>query len=269
MNNTNYSLREHGDDLEKYGCEHFDLDTKFAEYEEFWKKYVVPATNRPNNYYLKQGIDSSYETLLITSHGVYRDLVFAEYFLKQMENEGCGLSLLNIQGSLIHDGNALQKTKELTKILKGTSQNCRDGAISSIMRRYNINFDRVTYDKLSLYRNKITHINAFAIERNNEIILPSLDYVSDYASLPWTQQETNFVPNKWKPYREVCEDVHINSIRFINQIYKEIIDKLDQIPIPERAILDSLMGQSSSVESSRLMGAQGVQGVQGVQGATT
>src|SRR5690242_12098265 len=72
------TLRDDGDPTEIDGAVSFGLDKKFPNYEIFWRRHVVPATNRPANIHHRANVDRTVADLSMVSHGIFCDLVTAE-----------------------------------------------------------------------------------------------------------------------------------------------------------------------------------------------
>jgi hypothetical protein len=47
------NLSEHGASIERQGADVYRLDLAFPNYQRFWRRHVVPATERPKSVYLR------------------------------------------------------------------------------------------------------------------------------------------------------------------------------------------------------------------------
>jgi hypothetical protein len=239
----NVTLLNDGDDVEMEGATKYKLDTRFPNYEYFWKRHVVPATNRPANCDHRKFIDPVFTEVTEVSHGVYYDLVKAERALVLVKHGVYGDSRCsNCQEALLHGGNAMQKYDDLQRRCMKVRLSARLGKPLIVWNRAQFTAQwKARYDKLSAYRNFLTHTNTpqiiFVPQAYGTTMphVPHEDHFLRYKPLTWPEQEARFQTHQseWDALWQVCERVQDQTIAYLNDAYAEVIKILDPLVTDE------------------------------------
>ncbi|MCK9293125.1 hypothetical protein M0P25_03555 [archaeon] len=75
-----YKLKIDGDSIEKESWDLF-IQAKFPNYETFWQNFVVPRTNRPDNFYLRQEILFKENEVFITQ--IHYSILVQFYYINK------------------------------------------------------------------------------------------------------------------------------------------------------------------------------------------
>ncbi len=103
-------LRTHGDPVEQDGCRRFDLDHSFPHYETFWRKHVVPATDRPNGTGFLPNATPEIRLVAQINYSLFSNLYNSREALEEIRDGRLGgLTYRNCHDCIKANGDAIQK----------------------------------------------------------------------------------------------------------------------------------------------------------------
>ena len=104
------TLLEDGDEAEIDAESNYNINTSFPNYEIFWKRHVVPKTNRPANINERSNVAPEVSKISQLSHAILCDLVDSHSFLNRgMIDDVPESSVRNCLHSIKSSGDAVQK----------------------------------------------------------------------------------------------------------------------------------------------------------------
>jgi hypothetical protein len=214
------------------------LDVLFPNYAVFWRCHIVPATNRPANIDLRKEAGIEVGRIGTISHSVLIDLVNAADSLERIRaGDLGGERFRNCTDAIKCDGDAVQKFTDLQKAIEGP-------LATKLGRKIEIwsNTDWESKwfpsrEKIIGYRNFLTHMGqprVMVISQAENSLVPYVlhqDYIVRGQCLTWAEQEAVYRsnPEKWARFVDVCEELHRNSINWLNDAYGEIIHALQPL----------------------------------------
>ena len=235
------TLKQDGDPLEMRAATQHGLDVSFPNYTVFWRRHVVPATNRPANLDLRKEVSQLVSQIATLNHSLLDDLVNAADALAQVMVGNLGANRFQYCAQAInYDGNAVQKFTDLQELIekshrdKQSLSNALDRDIKIWSKADWKNKWFPSREKIIVYRNLFTHTGHPQYMMVPQPDRDDIPYVIDpdfiEGTMAWPQQEelyrTN--PEKWSPLATVCKKLHENSISWLNDVYAEVIIALDQ-----------------------------------------
>ncbi len=229
------TLRDDGDPLEIRAAEQHGLDVSFPNYGVFWRYHIVPATNRPANLDLRKEAAREIGMIGALSHSLLVDLVNAADSLVRIRvGDFGGERFRNCTDAIKCAGDAVQKFTELRKAIEGP-------LAAALSRRIEVwstadwqNKWFPAREKIIGYRNFLTHMGhpqVMLVSQAGGSVAPFVlhqDYIVRGNHLTWAEQEAvyNSHPEKWANLADVCEELHRNSIAWLNDAYGDIIRTL-------------------------------------------
>jgi hypothetical protein len=236
------TIRQDGDPTEITGATQFALDVRFPNYQVFWRRHLVPATNRPANMRSRPDVAPEAAGIAQVSYGVFCDLVEAERSLIRVRAGDYGGALYQtcVQ-TLKYDGDAMQKYDDLQR-------KHVQGALASRLHRPLVVWSpaqwaaswQSRYTKLAAYRNFLTHSGSpqVIIAHHAGVAVPYVpheDHFVHYQPLAWPDQMKRHQSNtqEWDTFGAVCQRVHDQTIKYLDDTYAEVIKCLDPLVTDE------------------------------------
>jgi hypothetical protein len=241
--------------VEADGIEKHNLNEKLPYVQEFWRFHIAPATNRPDNIYLRDGSHPVMSRMAERSYEIYCNISDA---LDELEIVKTGGAIppryrpcLNV---LRCAGDALQLFNELVHVVgkKDSSQDTSTNKPSSLTKILGAetvlfpNWEREGWGDRRrtaiAYRNMLVHHGR-----------PWLNFEGDdYVGTPyvlasehcvhrryrksfetWTRQRSMFQDpkerNKFVSIFDACSEACDLTISFLNDGYRQIVEKLDAL----------------------------------------
>lgn len=243
-----YSLESHGDELEKYAFKVNFFPDRFSSYELFWKKFIVPLTNRPNNILFKSDEEIVADGLAKNIEIAQVKICIAELHYSVLANilvawdvlnnridhskTGVGLSRLHHCFSSVFTANdiAIDLVIRFEKLKKEDSMDAWDdlGEVKrirdKIIRKDQVNecveHDNIT--RLREYRNRLVHGRLMPGFRRwpdgGDNYIPRVGRAKEY--LDWRRIARGFLSNKNDFQKE--DDL-------ISEMFGEVICHLDSL----------------------------------------
>ena len=229
------TLRDDGDPLEVRAAVQHGLDDLFPNYGVFWRYHIVPATNRPANLDLRKEAARELGQIGALSHSLLGDLVnAADSLVRITAGDLGGERFRNCTDSIKSDGDAVQKFTDLQKSI--------EGPLAAALSRPIQVWSKADWDsrwfpsreKIIGYRNFLTHMGqpqVMLVPQPGGGMVPHVlhqDYIVRGNNLTWAEQEAVYRtnPEKWAKLTDVCEELHRESITWLNDAYGEIIRAL-------------------------------------------
>jgi hypothetical protein len=189
------TIRQDGDPVEIEGATRFNLDVRFPNYQMFWRRHLVPATNRPANMASRPNTATEIAGMAAVSYGVFCDLVEAEKYLLRVRTGDYGGALYqNCLQTLKYDGDAMQKYDDLQRnqIQKALASRLGKPLEVWSVAQWNAVW-RGRYTTLAAYRNFLTHNGSpqVIIAHPGGVPVPFVpheDHFSHYEKLSWPDQ---------------------------------------------------------------------------------
>lgn len=231
------TLRDDGDPTEIEGATKFNLNRKFENYELFWRRHVVPATNRPANYDLRDAVSPEFAKLTATSHAVFCDIVEAERSLvRVMAGDYGGHRYETCQAVLTNGGNAIQKLSTLQRELVEPLIGRLAGRPVPVWTPTQWNtIWKPRRERLSAYRHFLIHNGPPQIMQVTQAgggivpYVPREDHFTTYESLSWSGQQARYGTHafEWDEFKCVCQRVHDKAVAYVNDVYAEVLKLID------------------------------------------
>lgn len=236
------TLKQDGDSLEMRAATQHGLDVSFPNHTVFWRRHVVPATNRPANLDLRKEASQLVSQIATLNHSLLDDLVKAADELDQVRVGNLGANRFqHCSQAINYDGNAIQKFTDLQELIENSLSNALNRDIKIWSKADWKNKWSPSREKIICYRNLLTHTGQpqyMMVPQPNQDVTPYVidpKFIVIGETLTWSQQEelyrTN--PEKWSPLATVCVELHEKSISWLNDVYAEVVIALDQDLINE------------------------------------
>jgi hypothetical protein len=265
------NLKMDGDPSEKRGAIDHGLDISFANYEVFWRYHVVPATNRPANIDLRRELAPQFSRVIALSYSLFIDLLNSADSLVQIKAGDLGDACFRkCTDAIKSDGDAVQKFTDLQKAIES-------GVSIALQKPIHIwsksDWDNVWFpsrEKIIGYRNFLTHMGRpqtmIAVRADGSYVPYVLhqDYIVRGQFLTWQEQEAIYRsnPEKWEKLTTVCEELHSESIKWLNDAYAEIIRSMDPFLADEN--YQNLWGWDTAKHGRHVWKQSDVMGTQGL-----
>lgn len=242
------TLRTHGDPAEQDGCKRFDLDRSFKQYEIFWRKHVVPATDRPNGTGFLPNATPEIRLVAQINYSLFSNIYRSREALEEIKaGKLGGLTYRNCQDCIKSSGDAIQKFSELQCAISGpiAGQRCFNRTWLSQRLGHKVNiFTPTEWQKFALereekiaYRNYLTHRGQPPItlvecpNGESEPYVPLPENVIRTIDVRWESAAYDYTaaPEKWKRLVEVCEELHGDTIAWLDLAYEKVNSALSQV----------------------------------------
>lgn len=240
-----------GEMVEEYGVREHRLHERIPFLEEFWRCHVAPATNRPDDTFLSDGIDPVISLIAERSYEVFCNVVDAMDELASVR-KGPPVppryrSYLNV---LRFSGDALQLFSGLVFVIQGSKPYQGNGLATILGNGFKV-FDTGEWksewnperEKAIWYRNMLVHHGRpwFFFQAQQEyksapFILRAEQCMPDPQTYPkthptWEAQMKMFKsdPSRFTTLHEACEETVDLTTRWLNRAYQRVVEKLEPL----------------------------------------
>jgi hypothetical protein len=231
------TLSNDGDASEVAAAQLPRLMASFPNYERFWRYHIVPATNRPANIELRESADGRIQDIAIRTNAILNDLVNSLDNLANIQSGSFGNQFSTVVAFINNAGNAVQKFTDIQRQINAIASGL--GTRPSLWSDADWNRTWGPQRQLAIgHRNWITHFSRPAIVT---IAANSGNADSHFMLLPvhirrdwdptWRELMNDYEADatRWDSVEAVCEIVFGNSVRWLNDVYNEASDLLDQL----------------------------------------
>jgi|GEM_PF-5207662 len=241
-------LRTHGDPVEQDGCKRFNLDRIFPHYEVFWRKHVVPATNRPIGTDFLPNAVPEIRLVAQINYSLFLNLYHSQEVLEEIRaGKLGGLAYRNCHDCIKASGDAIQKFTELQCAISGPSSGLRCANSTWLAQRLGhtvtiftatewTTFAAEREEKIG-YRNYLTHRGQPPVTLVEgpfgtiEPYVPIPENILRTADVRWASAEFDYptAPEKWKRLVDVCAELHNDTIAWLDLAYEKLIIALSAV----------------------------------------
>lgn len=248
------SLENDGDaTVEKYGVKAHNIQTRFPNYESFWKKHVCPATIRPNGITFTAKVDDTVSLIAQRSYTVLAYVIESLEYLNLVTNGDVGERNRHAYIALMYSGNALQVFTELQFALCGPSNKVLGkrtladhlGESLEPFPDWSANWNP-RREAIVSYRNYLTHQGWFysVKKAGQETLVLKSEHVSRDA-FTWTDAERDYDADstRWTTLSNTCSQIIGDTIGWLDDAYGALRRVAD--PLLTQAEYQELWGWES------------------------
>ena len=231
-------LARDGIQTEQEFASRLDLATAFPQYEQFWKRHVCPATNRPHDANFRSCMSPIVCRIAQVGHSILERLLDAADSLAKVLAGDLGHRQRNGRDAIEAAGNALQLLTELQYAIAG---NKKDASVPNLAAELKVPlkpfpdwkaFWGKTREELILYRNYLVHSGGmYTVHdgRTGETLV--LGRVAFSAEPNWLQAQQLYHrnPTDWRPLTQVSQEQFHETVAFADLTYERLIESMDPL----------------------------------------
>lgn len=240
---------KNGDPAEQCGAKNYHLHRAVPFLEMFWRCHIAPATNRPTNEKLADGVNRAVSLMAERSYEVFGNLLDAHDELASTDllHPPRYRRCLNV---LLYAGNALQLFTELVQVIeadpryygqrglaaqlygartKGDSKTIEIFTWSEWQRWKDKRHDAICYRDMLVHHGRPWFF--FPPERDfkeePEILAPKYRSRTTWHE-SWSEQLELYKThrNRFQPLTQVCRDTLNLTERLLNEAYQRVVERL-------------------------------------------